>query len=390
MTALARTATLGLVKEATAGTWLAPTVGIPFTKADYEDMYVEIKDESVRGDDTVLHGMYQGPGHCEWNIDVLAYPDLIGHFLRATIGPDTVTAATSTTLSAATTIGATSIQTPVSLPAGTTIMIDTGPNLEYAWTDGAATGVGPYTSNVTTVLGKTGTNRVGLLYAHNSAVAVVTATTHTFKQNPAVALPTYSLTVYDTNATFSGSYARASELQLKIDPKGALAFTVKFLSFPTVSQTLQTETYTTYDPLLGWSWAMTNGGASSTRGLTLDATIKRATEAIASSDGLQTPREVFAGALEIDGTYKAIFESQTDMNLFLNYTQTATTAALQQPIVRGGQSLSLTMSKSGYFKGKRDFSTAYTSADFSLSGIYNTTDGGAISAVLSNWSTAAY
>ncbi|MET9073835.1 phage tail tube protein [Streptomyces sp. NPDC004232] len=389
MTQISRLATLGLAKESVAGTWLAPTIGIPFTKADFEDMFTELKDESVRGNDTVLQGLYQGVVHCEWNIDVLCYPDLLGHFLCGVIGPDTVTPATSTTLSAGTTVGATSIQTAVALPAGAVCKVGTGAALEYAWTDGAATGAGPFTSNVTTVLGKTGTNRVGLANIHSSSDPVVTTTTHTFKQSTAP-LPTYSLTVYDTTQTLSTSWARLSDLQLKVDPKGAVTATIKYVSFPSVTQTTQTETFSTYDPLLGWSWSMTNAGAASTRGLSLDATIKRATEAIASSDGTQAPREIFAGPIEVDGTYKAIFESQTDMNLYLNYTQTATTAQLQQPVVRGGQSLALTMSKSGYYKGKRDLSQPYVQADFTLAGIYNTTDGGAVQAVLNNWQTAAY
>ena len=389
MTQISRLATLGLARESVAGTWLAPTVGIPFLKADFEDMFTELRDESVRGNDTVLQGMYQGVVHCEWSIDVQAYPDLLGHFLCGVIGPDTVTPATSTTLSAGTTVGATAIQTAVALPAGSVIRIDTAANVEYAWTDGAATGTGPYTSNITTVLGKTGASRVGLSLTHSSSVAVTTTTTHTFKQSTS-ALPTYSLTVYDTTQTLSTSYARLSDLQLKVDPKGAVTASIKYVSFPSVTQSTQTETFSQYDPLLGWSWVMTNAGASSTRGLSLDATIKRATEAIASSDGNQTPREVFAGPIEVDGTYKAIFENQTDMALYLNYTQTATTAQLQQPVARGGQSLALTMSKSGYYKGKRDLSQPYVQADFSISGIYNTTDGGAVSAVLNNFQTAAY
>lgn len=389
MTQISRLATLGLAKEAVAGTWLAPTVGIPFQKGEYEDMFGEIKDESIRGNDTVLQGLYQGPVHAEWNLDVALYPDLLGHFLAGVIGPDTVTPATSTTLSAATTVGATSIQTAVALPAGTVVKIGSGAALEYAWTDGVATGAGPYTSNVTTVLGKTGTNRVGLANTHSSSDPVVGTTTHTFKQSTS-ALPTYSLTLFDTTQTVSCSYCRQSDLQLKIDPKGAVTASVKYVSFPSVTQSAQAETFSTYDPLLGWSWSMTNAGATSTRGLTFDATIKRATEAIQSSDGVQAPREVFAGPIEVDGTYKAIFENQTDMNLYLQYTQTATTASLQQPIARGGQSLALTMSKSGYFKGKRDLGGTYAQADFSIAAIYNTTDGGAVQAVLQNWQTAAF
>ncbi|MFB6568366.1 phage tail tube protein [Streptomyces noursei] len=381
MTQISRLATIGLAKEVTPGTWLAPTVGVPFTKGDYEDMFTELKDESVRGNDTVLQGMYQGVVHAEWQLDVMAYPDLMGHFLAGVIGPDTVTAGVSTTLSSSTVIGATSISTVATIPVGSIIAIDTGTKLEYA-TTGTPTGSGPYTIPITVPA-------TGLTQAHNSAVTVVSQTTHTFKQST-TPLPTYSLTLYDTTQTVSCSYCRLSDLQMKIDPKGTVTASIKYVSFPSVVQSPQTESFSTYDPLLGWSWTMNNAGAASTRGLTYDLTVKRATEAIGSSDGTQAPREIFAGPIEADGTYKAIFENQTDMNLYLNYTQTATTATLAQPVPRGGQSLALTMSKSGYYKGKRDLGSAYVQADFSISGIYNTTDGGAVSATLKNFVTTQY
>lgn len=388
---LARKGILAMAKEVTPGTFLAPTVSLPYTgNSTLEDMATILRDESVRGDDSVLHGVYQGPIHAEWSIDLNAYPDLLGHLLASTIGPDTVTAGTSTTLSASTIIGATAIQTPVSLAAGTVVQLDTGANLEYCWTDGAATGTGPYTSNVTTVLGKIGVNRVGLQFAHTSSVAAVTQTVHTFKQNPAIALPTYSFLYYDTVQWVSASYGRFSEVQFKIDPKGTITASAKVTTMPSVPNSTASAAYSNYDPLLGWSWNMTSGGSASTRGLTCDVTVKRAVEAISSSDGTQAPREIFAGALEYDGTLKAIYENTADINLYLNNTQLPFTISAQQPVTRGGQMLTLTSSKSAFTKGKRDLGQAYSQADYSISGIQNTTDGGVVQAILSNWQTTAY
>jgi hypothetical protein len=389
MTQLSRLATLGLAKETVVGTYVVPAVSIPFEKADYEDTTVPIEDKSYRNNDTELQGLYAGPQDAMWDIDVLAYPDLVGHFLRGIIGPDTVTAATSSTLSASTIAGATSISTVAQYPAGTTLQIDTAGNIEYAWTDGVATGSGPYVSNITTVAGQIGASRVGLALPHSSGVATVSTTTHTFKQNPANKA-TYSLTVYDTLTTRGYVSAVFSDLALKIDPKGALSFNVKLAAFPGATQSSFTPSYTALDPLLGWSWVMTNAGATSSRGLTYDVTVKRTVEPIHSSDGIQAPREIFQGPLSVDGAYKAIFENQTDLNLFANYTQSPATAVLTQPIVRGGMSLALTMAKTGWYKGKRSLSGTYVQADYSLHGIYNATDGGGVSAVLSNFSSSAY
>ena len=392
MTQLARMGWLAAAKEVTPGTWLAPTFSLPYTgSSGFEDVIASLRDESVRNNDSVLQGVYQGPAHAEWAIDLDAYPDLVGHALAATIGPDTVTAGASTTLSAATTAGATSISTAVSIPAGTVVKLDTAGLVEYAWTDGAPTGSGPYTSNITTVLGKTGAgNRVGLSLAHASAAPVVAATTHLFKQNPAVALPTYSFTYYDTVNYFSCSYARFSDLQIKIDPKGKIGLSIKAISFPSVAATATVPAYTAYDPLLGWTWLLTNGGAASTRGLSFDGTIKRATEAIDSSDGTQNPREVFAGAIEFDATIKAIYENAIDLGLYLGNVQQPVVVSAQQPVTRGGQSLTLTSSKAAWTKGKRDMSQAYAQADYSISSVYNTTDGGVVQATLANWQTSAY
>ncbi|WP_055591124.1 phage tail tube protein, partial [Streptacidiphilus griseoplanus] len=308
MTQLSRLATLGLAKETVANTYTAPTVGIPFDKADFEDKIDPLRDESIRGNDTVLQGVYQGSVNAEWDIDVMAYPDLTGHFLRAVIGPDTVTAGISTTLSASTTAGATSISVPVSIPAGSLIKIDTAANIEYALT-GTPTGSGPYTIPITSPAG-------GLTLPHSSSVAVVSATKHTFKQDPTQAIPSYSLTVNDTTQTLGYAGTKFTDLQVKIDPKASVSLSLKALSLQGVPQSNATETYSAFTPHLGWTWTQTQNSVATTRGLSLDLTIKRAGEAIGSSDGTQGPREIFVGALECDGSYKAIFENQTDIGVF--------------------------------------------------------------------------
>lgn len=389
MTALSRLAHLGLAKEAVIGTYLAPTVFIPFTKADYEDMFTEIKDTSIRANDSVLQGMYQGPAEADWGIDLLGYPDVAGHFLRGVIGPDTVSAGISTTVATGgSSIGATTLPSTASIPALSYISVGTGASQEYAYVT-AVSGAGPYNLTVTTVVGQT----VGLTKAHIATDPLVSQTTHTFKQSPSAAKATYSLTVYDTSTgtpTLGYVGAAFSEVGIKIDPKGAVSLTSKLKALPGVSQSTPTPSYTALPPVLGWQWAMTNAGGSSTRGLTFDLSLKRAVEAIHSSNGVQAPREIFQGALDADGTYKAIFENLTDLNLFTNYTQTPTTATLLQPAVFGGASLALTMSQSGWFKGKRDLASAYVQASFSLAGIYNATDAGSVSAVLKNFQTASY
>jgi hypothetical protein len=78
------------------------------------------------------------------------------------------------------------------------------------------------------------------------------------------------------------------------------------------------------------------------------------------------------GALDVEAKYKAIYESDADLNLYLDYIQTPTVATLTQPVGSGGAILALTMVASGYHKGKVDTDQHYVQFDGDISGIYNT------------------
>ncbi|MFE2850556.1 phage tail tube protein [Streptomyces lavendulae] len=383
MTLLSRLGWIGIAKESTQGTFVAPTFYLPVTKSDFNVEYTQLKDVSYRANDTNLQGLYQGVGETSASLELAAYPDVLGYFLRI-IGPDTVTAGVSTTLSSSSLAGATSISTAASIPAGSTIRIDTAANTEYAIT-GTPSGSGPYTIPIATPA-------TGLTLAHSSAVAVVAQTTHTFKQSTSVAKPTYSFVDSNTLETWGYPGCMLSEVGFKIDPKGVATLDAKLTGWiPTIQTGLAAPTFTALQPLLGWQWAMTNAGSSSTRGLSYDLTLKRNTDAIHASNGSQQPREVFSGVLDADIKYKAIYESTTDYNLYLQALQSQpTSAVLTQPITAGGSSLTLTTTTPGWSKGGYDKGGVYVTADFEINGIYNSTDAGAIQAVLKTWTTSAY
>lgn len=385
MTLLGRLAYVGLAKEATQGTWLTPTYYLPCTKLDFEINYDQLKDESYRNNDSALQGLYQGAGDSAVDLEWNAYPDSIGYALRI-IGPDTVTAGVSTTLSAATTEGATSISVAASIPEASTIMIDTGAKVEYAVT-GTPTGSGPYTIPITTPA-------AGLTLAHDSAVAVVSQTTHTFQQSASTAKPTYSLTQFNGYEAWGYAGCMLSEVGIKIDPKGIATVSAKYTGWiPDVQSA--TPAFSEPPPFLGWQFAMTNAGASSTRGLSYDLSLKRPIEAIHASNGSQQPREVFTGVLDADITYKAIYENDTDYNLYLQALQNnPTSMSLVQPVGAGvdagGASLTITTTQGGWSKGKPDVSGTYVTADFEINGVYNATDSGSVQAVLKNFASTAY
>jgi hypothetical protein len=388
VTYLSRLAAIGLAKETTQGTYVTPTDSIPFTKAQFNDGIDPLKDETIRTNDAVLQGVYQGVWTTAWDIETWAYPDISGHWFRGILGPDTVTAGVSTTLSANTTAGATSITTALTIPLNSTIQISDvgGTNVEYAKT-GTPTGVGPFTIPITSG---------ALLFGHTSPTCTVVAqSTHTFTQNRtnSTVWPSYSLSVRDGVDDVRGFPGCVmSELAIKVDPKGVVSLSPKFVGWPSAIQTTFTPAYTSAQPQRGWGWTMSNPSAS-TRGLTLDLTLKRAVDPIHSSDGTQGPREVFAGALEAEGTYKAVFENTTDYNLFYNNSQGVTVGTLTEPVggqMNSGTSLALTLSKSVYTKFQPSLDSTYIDATFDLAGIYNATDTGVLAATLKNFRTSAY
>lgn len=392
MTSLSKIGYVGIAKESTQGTYVTPAFYLPCQKIDAEDVFIEIRDESYRNNDTLIQGIYQGPGDSTFSIDMMAYPDALGYILRGIVGPDTVTTTgISTTLASNSTLGATSLSLTASVPNNSIIRVQDsgGANTEYVQV-GTVSGAGPYTAPITTPA-------TGMQFAHTAAGgSVVSQSTHSFKQNPTAAQVSWSLTKYDVATNGMASHTRGfpgakiSEAAIKIDPKAAMTLSVKYTGWLSAEQADPTPSFSQTIPALGWEWTHTNAGGVSTRGLTYDLNVKRPAEAIHASTGTQQPREVFQGVLEADGTYKAIFESDTDLNLYLNYTQLPTVATLTQPVTSGGSVITLTSSKSGYTKGKVDLSGVYVMADFSLSGIYNSTDGGAIAVTLTNYTATAY
>lgn len=388
---LSRLAKLGGALEETQYTYLAPTFSIPFNTAGFEDMKPPLRDESIRANDSVVQGIQQGPASATWEMEHNAYADILGWWLLGMIGPDTVSAGVSTTLASNCSAGATSLSLTASVASDTVISIsDTaGAKQEYV-SIGTVTGSGPYAAPVVAGGGSGGNSTK---YAHTAAGgAVVSQSTHVFAQARTFTTvwPTFSFTVDDGADQTGWPGNVCSELAIKIDTKGFATVSPKFTGFPAVSESTFSYVASTVQPVVGWAWTVTNGGGGSTRGLSMDITLKRAVEALHLSTGLQSPRDVFPGAMEIDGSYKAVFENSTDMNLFEQNNQLPTIHTLTQPVTAGGAVLAVTMSQSGYTTGKRDLGSAYVSADYAVTGIQNTTDGGITQVSLSNFVSSAY
>jgi len=386
MTYLSRLAKLGMVKETTQYTYLAPAFSVPFNTAKFTDNIAPLRDESMRANDVKLQGLNQGPWTTSWEIEANGYPDLAGHMFRAIVGPDTVTAGVSTTLAANCLLGATSLSMTANPASNSIIQISdaAGANLEWVQL-GTVTGAGPYTCPIVTPT-------TGTRFAHTAAGgSVLSQSSHTFAQTRTFATtwPTYSFTTDDGMDQLGWPGQVMSELGVKIDPKGFITFSPKYTGFPSLTESTFAYAASSVQPVAGWGWTVSNPGAS-TRGLSMDFTFKREVEAIQSSDGTQAPREIFPGPLELDGSYKAVYDNANDMTNFKQYLQGGTTHLLTQPVISGGQSIQIEMAKSGYTTGEVDLGSLYVSLSQAVAGIGNATDAGLTTVTLKNYVSTAY
>jgi hypothetical protein len=139
---------IGVAKETTQGTAVAPTAYIPVDKFEPEDKPTWLDDMAMRGSMIDVYGKQQGVLKAEFSMSGPVFADTIGWLLANILGDisvtGTATGSGSTTLSAQALAGATSLSTVATVPNGTVIQIGTGATAEVA-TTGTPSGAGPFT-----------------------------------------------------------------------------------------------------------------------------------------------------------------------------------------------------------------------------------------------------
>lgn len=86
---------LGIAKETTWGTAIAPTLYIPYDSIKVEDDLRKSTDEGRRGVLSKEFAVYNTTRLTKIDVETLAYPDVIPNFLMGILGKDTVSGASS-------------------------------------------------------------------------------------------------------------------------------------------------------------------------------------------------------------------------------------------------------------------------------------------------------
>jgi hypothetical protein len=404
---LSRMAKLAIAAETVPGVYEPPAFTVTYGKgARYHQKITPLRDRALRGSDSAEQDLLQGPEWCEWTIPSDGYPDLIGWYLRALIGPDTCTPGITTLTRSATQAGAEALSLGAEPAPGAVLMAGAAGTLEYARA-GVPSGSGPFAVPLATPL----------RFAHGAGEPVASQSAHVFAQDtegPTFSWPRYSLTMDDGTGPLGWPGCVFGSLVITITKDGFAGLKATASGFPPAPQDTFAYDASPMQPMQGWQWGITQGvqagwdalagpvvrplsdstgitvAVPSTRGLAMSLSLHRNLGIFPTVAGQQHPLGIWPGALMADGTYTAIFEDASDMDVFTESSQEPAVHTLTQPVLAGGCSLSLTMPRSGWWDGEAGQDDAYLKASFKLSGLAEPVGGAAFTATLVNYWPAAY
>lgn len=384
---LSATAKLGAASESSTAVYEVPSFTVPFSSGTrYRSTIVQLVDRTQRARDADTQDIQQGPYWSDWTVTTQAYPDWFGWLARAMVGTDQFTAGTVTTFAQASQPGAQAVYLDAAPPAGSVLMLGSE-NVEYAQA-GTPSGQGPYLVPIATP-------STGLLYAHPVGDGAQSQATHLFEQDRtnSTTWPTLSLTTDDGVDQLGWPGCTLSRMRLQIAASGYAKLASDWSGFPPEAVATFAEAESDAQPLAGWSWGITTAGGTSTRGVSLDLALTRPLGITPACNGYQGPLGIFPGPMRASGSYKAIYDTAADLQLYRAAIQEPAIWTLGQPVLQGGSSIAVTLSLSGWTAGAVSLEEEYITAQYKMSGIANATDSpnyGVSSVVLQSWWQQSY
>jgi hypothetical protein len=138
--------------------------------------------------------------------------------------------------------------------------------------------------------------------------------------------PTYTLSDYDAIDTRQFPGYVFSDLDFKFSADNLATISVKGLGLPALNNaTKPVSSYSALPPIAGWTGAISIGGAVNDSVMECDVTIKRALTVINTVDNQKGPRNIFGGAVSVDGKLTIVAEDDSALLAYLNNTQPSLT-----------------------------------------------------------------
>lgn len=293
---------LGVALETTPGTPAAsPVMWLPVAPPKQTPQIKYFTDSALRGVAADDFGDYAMGGYQESQYTGPFFPDSGGYFPLAVFGTDTVTAApTATTLSSATTIGATSapVTSATGYVAGMAVLIGGEGNIILS-----------VASNTLTLL-----SPLRLAHASGAAVSGNSLHTMTLANQPKTA----TFWDYFGVAWQQYAYCTSTGFNLKWTAEAECTHTSTYIGLlGTTPSAPGSESYTQVPPFIGWQSGVAIAGTAKTNMESFEIDFKRTAKPVFAAANQQSPVAIFAGVLQ--ATAKATFRMQdmTEYDLFI-------------------------------------------------------------------------
>lgn len=208
--------------------------------------------------------------------------------------------------------------------------------------------------------------------AINVAYTTGTVSAHTFLLGTPASFSLFDYNGY-TERNYQGT--RLSEVDLKYTPDQRLEMTYKGDSRMSVinasSGNVTAATIGTFSPLLAWQGVLTFNGTQSFRLIDSNLTFKRGLTVLFTQANTQSPTNIYAYPMEVDGKATFDFQDETEYNIFRNNVQTATFDLVFA--ASGSNAIRITIPQPVFTMYEVNRSKDALTADIDFRGIFNTT-----------------
>lgn len=378
---------VALGTETTPGTAVAPTHWIPCSAPKPKDNLKYYEDKALRGLAAETYAEYALSGASEFDLDGPFYPDQPGALLYGLLGGDARTTAptpvtTNLVMAAAGVSAITFSAAPSGFTTGMAILIDAlGANAE---------------GNI--IISGGGTTSWTLLsptrFAHAAGVSVSGNTVHALSMaNTPKTFTTYDF--YAANQRYY-PYGTVSEFSIKWSAETEATYTGKLVGLLSQSTSVQTAAYVqNVPPFIGWQSGVAFNGVAKVNLSDLALNFKRKVSGVYAAANTQSPIQIVATTMTVDGTATFIMYDDTEFNYFRNGVVQPLTFGLFGPAVGtagtlGASGFLFTATEPTFTAGTIDRSKDWDTVQVSFACTYNTTDAGPGQVQLTNGVSAAY
>lgn len=222
------------------------------------------------------------------------------------------------------------------------------------------------------VLGDVTTTGAGAPYTH----AISTLNSQASNGQP----PTFTLSDYyslGTASTRRFAGAQFESIDFKFTADALLTYTAKAKAYQSATAANPTPSFSAVTPLPSWAGAVTLNSSATAILADGNCLIQRSVEPIFTVQNNQRPYQLFAGAVNANGSLTLVFESDTELGYYLNNTRPSLQINFTQGVGATATQVQLNMTKCAFTVAKIERGKEYIELSVTYKALANTTDAGA-------------